>query len=57
MKKGDIVRIYEDPVTCQKIEGAAKLLKLENDNIPEQQFWKVRFQHDYFITSRWIKRD
>ena len=56
MKKGDIVMIFQDPVTCQEPEGEAKLLKLEIDHIPEQQFWQVKFLSDGFVTLRWVMR-
>lgn len=35
MKEGDIVTIFEDPDTCQIVEGKAKLIeKLPSDNPP-----------------------
>jgi len=53
-QKGDIVMVYEDPVTEQKPEGKAELLKLI---IPgtDQEYWKVRFIDDGTIVWRWIK--
>lgn len=53
MEKGQIVTIYEDPITRKKPEGNAKLLALEKDD-PIMQYWRVRFNNG-FITSRWIR--
>ena len=42
-KKGDIITIYEDPITCHKIEGKAKLMHkmpLKDDFL---EMWQVRF--------------
>lgn len=55
MEKGQIIMIYQDPITQQKPEGEAKLLKLEKDD-PDQQYWKVRFLSDGFVTFRWIHK-
>jgi len=58
MKKGDIVKIYEDPITKTKVEGNAKLLKLINKNIQGVQngleYWKVKFLSDEFVGYRFI---
>ena len=57
MKKGDVVMIYEDPVTELKPEGKAELLKLiSDDGLLTQksslQTWKVRFLDDEMVTTR-----
>jgi hypothetical protein len=54
MKTGDIVTIYEDPVTCQKIEGDAELLELLMDDTT-MQYWHVRFKNGDH-GPRWIKK-
>lgn len=54
MKVRDIVMIYEDPLTCRKPEGKAKLLKLLKDDI-ELQFWRVCFDNGE-TANRWIKK-
>lgn len=48
MKKGDKVRIFEDPITRQKPEGMATLIKLEfvSDSVPRAERWRVRFEGD-----------
>lgn len=35
MIKGEIVNVFQDPITCKKPEGVAKLIKLEADDIPD----------------------
>ena len=57
MKKGDIVMIYEDPITKQKPEGKARLLELLFDVAFEQEFWRVIFLKDHFVADRWINKD
>ncbi len=54
MKKGDIVKIYEDPHFCNNLEGEAKLLKNLNMKGLHQEYWEVRFLADGFICDRWI---
>jgi len=61
MEKGDVVKIYEDPITKTKVEGNAKLLKLINKNIQGIQgiqngleYWKVKFLSDEFVGYRFI---
>jgi hypothetical protein len=53
MKKGDIVTIYEDPITQEKPEGEAQLIVKENVS-DELQYWKVKFLDDGFVCERWI---
>lgn len=48
MKKGDIVTIYEDPITKKNPEGKAKLVnRLDEDSIWTGEYlidvWSVRF--------------
>jgi len=50
LKKGDIVKIYQDPITCKKLEGNAKLLKKHFT----KNFWKVKFLSDGFICDRFV---
>lgn len=45
LTRGDVVEIFEDPITCQKFEGKAKLLrKLDDGEFFET--WRVRFLED-----------
>ena len=54
MKKGDIVKIYEQPLTETKYEGEAKLVSfIKRGNIIE--LWRVKFICDGQIVSRAIK--
>jgi len=60
MKKGDVVMIYEDPVTEQKPEGPSELLKLissdgQLDENSRLEIWKVKFLDDGIVTERSIK--
>lgn len=54
-KKGDVVMIYEDPLTKEKKEGEARLIK--QIKFREQdcsEFWKVEFLDDGLVTHRWL---
>jgi hypothetical protein len=54
VKAGDEVTIYEDPLTCQKIEGVAKLLfQYHSKKDGNLERWRVRFPD--LETDRWIK--
>lgn len=53
LKKGNVVAVYEDPITQSKIEGTAVLLeRIGCDGIGET--WKVSFEGDNFITERYF---
>ena len=55
MKKGEIVTIYEDPLTEKKMEGKARLVE-EIVSDPPLESWYVRFigeESDEYV--RWIK--
>lgn len=54
LEPGDIVNIYEDPVTCKTLEGKAELLELDIRD-PEQEYWKVKFIYSGDVVYRWIK--
>jgi hypothetical protein len=54
LKKGNVVEIFHDPVTKQKSEGKAKLIKCEIKR-PDEEYWQVVFLGDEYKTSRWIK--
>lgn len=45
---GDVVKVYEDPMTCEKLEGKAELLeRLDPDPADGwNETWKVRFTED-----------
>jgi len=44
LTKGQIVSVYQDPVTCTKLEGPAKLKKrLDTYADPGYEWWMVEF--------------
>lgn len=60
MKKGDIVKIYQDPMTQNIPEGKARLIKkLDEDHDKVMEWWKVEFfeSADDPIVRRWIAKD
>lgn len=59
MKPGDVVTIYQDPITRTKPEGKAVLLEMLSDNMgiyegKTLQYWKVSFQGETEIYQRSI---
>jgi len=55
MEKGDTVMIYEDPWTCKKEEGQAKLIQRWDDH-GDVEYWEVRFISDGAQVNRFIKK-
>jgi hypothetical protein len=58
MKKGDIVTIYIDPLTKQKAEGQAQLIRFISE-AHDMEFWKVKFlggEDGDPIVHRFIKK-
>lgn len=45
MKKGDVIKIYQDPYAHKDYEGEAKLVRRVNKD-PEYERWDVRFLDD-----------
>jgi len=56
MEKGDIVTIYDDPLTESNPEGKAELITRLNTDGFNQEYWSVRFIEDGYKTARWIKK-
>lgn len=54
LEKGQIVMVYQDPITCQTKEGKAKLIRNLNQNHPKQEYWQVEFLEDNYRCPRWI---
>lgn len=52
MKKGEIATIFEDPITEQKEEGKARLIKKYREDHGQLECWKVKFLSDGFIADR-----
>ena len=46
LKKGQVVTVYEDPVTCKRPEGKAKLLFRWAINGDGSELWDVIFVDD-----------
>lgn len=46
MKRGDTVTIYEDPITREKPEGQAVLLKRIDSADSDMERWRVQFKGD-----------
>gem|GEM_PF-2599835 len=55
MKKGDVVKIYEQPLTETKFEGEAKLISFIKYLNVDVELWRVKFIDDGQIVSRAIK--
>lgn len=58
LEEGSVVEVFEDPVTCKRSEGKAKLLKLLRDS-EGIQFWSLVFLNDTDETqyNRWIRKE
>jgi len=58
MKKGDIVTIYQDPLTQEKFEGKAVLLEFLKDDY-QMERWEVHFLEDSLDEryERWVKKE
>ena len=54
-KPGDVVRIYDDPLTEQKFEAEAKLVEKMLEE-PEREYWLVEFTKGHERHPRWIKK-
>ncbi len=48
LERGMMVNVYEDPFTCKKLEGRARLTRRANytGNMPELEWWFVEFPDD-----------
>ena len=55
MKKNDVVRIYEDPVTCENFEGNAILIdEYRSDHGDGLSLWSVEFIGEDFLCIRTV---
>ena len=57
MKKKQIVKVYQDPITCQNFEGKAKLISKHKTESWKQEYWRVRFLSDGFTCDRFINTE
>ena len=55
MKPGDIVTIYQDPITQEKVDGKARLLQRIDYLDATLEQWQVKFLDDGMQTVRLIK--
>lgn len=53
LKKGAWVNVYEDPITCQKLEGRAKLIT-HQFTAQGIEHWVVAFQNELMFVDRAI---
>ena len=54
-KVGDVVKIYEDPLTEKKLEGEAKLIQQLSEDV-EREFWLVEMTRGHERHPRWITK-
>lgn len=55
MKVGDIVNVYEDPITEKKLEGKATLIsRIVGSNNSTYERWYVRFEGEHELYERSI---
>lgn len=56
MERGDVVTVYEDPITKKKEEGEAKLIERLGDTEYNagNELWIVKFLSDGFICERLV---
>ncbi len=58
MKAGDLVTIYQDPITCKKEEGKAELIKCHISREHDQtEYWEVIFVDEDITYNRWINKE
>ena len=53
MKSGDVVTIYEKPITKEQPEGEAVLIKKLSEH-RGKEYWEIKFLLDDFICNRFI---
>ena len=54
MKKGQRVNVFQDPITCKRLEGEAKLIQKHKTENWKQEYWRVKFLSDGFVCDRFI---
>lgn len=55
MKRGDIVKIYQDPITERELDGEARLITPVPYSGKDFEQWLVEFLDDGMRTVRLIK--
>ncbi len=61
-KVGQVVKIYEDPVTCEILEGEASLISRieKRSERSDREYWNVKFildPSDSPVCQRWVNID
>jgi hypothetical protein len=46
LKKGDIVEVYEDPITREKLEGKARLHEFHFTTNDGLEYWEIEFLNE-----------
>ena len=54
LKPGDIVTIFQDPITQKKIEGKAELISIICRYPDNQEYWDIDFKDGGDTTQRII---
>lgn len=54
MKSGDFVNIYTDPLTCQDLEGKARLVLFIDHCFNGLEMWEVEFKGECKSVIRFI---
>ncbi len=49
--------IYQDPLTCNKPEGKAVLIKNNENETEHMEYWDVKFLSDGFKCGRMINKE
>jgi len=57
MERGQEVKVYHDPATCESLEGVAWLLTKQQVTGWKQEYWTVQFIKDGFVCDRFINTE
>jgi len=58
LKKGDKVKVYQRPITKEKLEGIATLVtKCFSNEMSNTEVWNVRFENDKETVARTINKN
>ena len=58
LKRRQVVMVYEDPITCQKPEGRARLYEFQREDTGDGlEMWVVTFLDDGYQATRTINKE
>lgn len=57
LRRGRDVTVYEDPITRQKPEGIARLIRDAEFQDEDLSSWDVRFHGDDAVVRRWVRAE